>query len=144
MSRVDSKRGRKLVIWGCSDTVRQGQPLIIDFSKFDPARPEMSGIKVPASHVGALPRPPAPARNRTYAMWPLDRNNITVPSESSLLGDHYVHGNYPPEIRFSIGSGYDYMAPVVFSSVAGGLADAINFEWNGVPDRLFCNGDWRR
>ena len=123
----EKPRGRMLLYWGCGATVGTGQPLVINFSNMDPAN-----VKVPASHVGSIARPPAPARDRVYGTWPYERNTIPVPRDSSLVGDHYVHGNYPPEIRFAVGVAHDFMAPVTFSSVTGGIADAINFQWGSV------------
>jgi hypothetical protein len=117
-----------LIYWGCGDQVRQGQPLIIDFANTDPAK-----LNVPPSRVGALPRAPGPARDRIYGVWPHERNVMAVPRDSSLVGDHVVRGNYPPSIRFAIGSSHDFMAPVNFGSVSGGLADAIHFQWDSVP-----------
>ena len=52
---------------------------MIDFANMDPAK-----INMPAGHVGTLPRPPAPARDRVYATWPYERNTIAVPRDSSL------------------------------------------------------------
>ena len=124
----EKPRGRMLIYWGCGDTVRAGQPLVIDFANMDPAK-----MKMPPSHAGQLPRPPGPARDRVYGVWPYERNVVQVPRDSSLVGDHSVHGNYPPDIRFAIGSGHDFMAPVVFTNVTGGLADAVGFQWDGVP-----------
>ena len=59
---------------------------------------------------------------------------MPVPRDSSLVGDHAVRGNYPPNIRFAIGAAHDYMGPVMFSNVTGGLADAIGFQWNTVQN----------
>jgi hypothetical protein len=125
----EKPRGRMLVYWGCGETVGQGQPIVIDFANMDPTR-----VKLPPSRLGTLQRPPAPARDRVYGTWPFDGTAVAVPRDSSLVGEHAVRGNYPPNIRFTVDAAHDYMAPVAFSSVAGGLADAINFQWNGVPN----------
>jgi hypothetical protein len=125
----EKPRGRMLLYWGCGATVGQGQPLVIDFANMDAAN-----VKMPPSHVGSIARPPGPARDRVYGTWPNEQRTVAVPRDSSLVGDHYVHGNYPPEIRFAIGAAHDFMAPVAFSNVTGGLADAINFQWGGVPN----------
>jgi hypothetical protein len=118
-----------LVYWGCGETVGQGQPIVIDFANMDPAK-----LNLPPSRLGALPRPPAPARDRIYAIWPYDSTAVAVPRDSSLVGDHAVRGNYPPNIRFAIGAAHDYMGPVAFSNVNGGLGDAINFQWGSVAN----------
>ena len=125
----EKPRGRMLLYWGCGETVGQGQPIVIEFANMDPAK-----IKMPPSRLGALPRPPAPARDRVYGTWPFDGTAVAVPRDSSLVGDHAVRGNYPPNIRFAIDAAHDYMGPVAFSNVSGGLGDAINFQWGSVPN----------
>jgi hypothetical protein len=123
--------GRMIIYWGCGDTVRQGQPIIINFADLG-----TGAGKMPPSHVGALPQPPGPGRDRTYGTWPYDRNSIPVPRDSSLVGDHFVHGNYPPEIKFAVDNRHDFMAPVVFSNVSGATTDAIRFQWDPVPTAI--------
>ncbi|MBK7551803.1 MAG: hypothetical protein IPI61_09130 [Syntrophaceae bacterium] len=59
-----------------------------------------------------------------------------MPKSGSLAGAHFVHGNYSPEIKFSVGERHDFMAPVEFTSVRGGLADSIAFEWKTIPTAI--------
>ena len=119
--------GRMLVYWGCSESVRQGQPVVIDFANMDAAAKSL------VSRAGAPQRPPGPARDRVYAEWPNETARVNVPRDSSLVGEHFVHGNYPPDIKFQVDGGHDFMAPVVFSSVSGGTAGAVSFQWDSVP-----------
>jgi hypothetical protein len=59
-----------------------------------------------------------------------------VPKDSSLQGVHFVHGNYAPEIKFSVDQTHDFMDPVEFTSVKGGLADSIKFQWKDIPTAI--------
>jgi hypothetical protein len=77
--------------------------------------------------------PPSPRSGWVYSDWPNRDDSTSVPKDSSLVGDHFVHGNYSPDIRFSIDEKHDFMAPVEFTSVKGGPADAIRFQWRGIP-----------
>ncbi len=123
---------RMLMYWGCSETVRQGQPKVLDTEKMS-----MSEFgKAMSGRSGSHQYPPSPRTGWAYAEWPQRNNQKEVPKDSSLEGQHFVHGNYSPDIRFSIDEMHDFMAPVEFSSVKGGLADSIKFQWKKIPTAL--------
>lgn len=123
---------RMLMYWGCSETVRQGQPKVIDTEK-------MSMVefgRAMAARTGSRQYPPAARSGWTYADWPNRKHHKEVPKDSSLQGEHFVHGNYSPDIKFSVDEKHDFMAPVEFTSVKGGLADSVRFEWKKIPTAL--------
>lgn len=127
--KFEKPKFRMLIYWGCGETVRSGQPKIIDTEKMSP---EDFGRAFSA--VSPSPQyPPTPRSGWIYADWPNRKSTLQVPSDSSLQGEHFVHGNYAPEIRFSVGEKHDFMAPVDFTSVQGGLEDSIRFQWLGIP-----------
>jgi hypothetical protein len=123
---------RMLMYWGCSETVRPGQPKVLDTEK-------MSMIdfgKAMAGRSGSSQHAPSPRLGWAYAEWPNRENRREVPRGSSLIGDHSVHGNYSPDIKFFVDEKHDFMAPVEFSSVKGGLGDSIRFQWKKIPTAL--------
>jgi hypothetical protein len=123
---------RMLMYWGCSETVRQGQPKVLDTEKMS-----MSEFgKAMSGRSGSNQYPPSPRQGWAYAEWPHRNNQKEVPRDSSLEGQHFVHGNYSPDIRFSVDDRHDFMAPVEFSSVKGGLSDSIKFQWKKIPTAL--------
>lgn len=130
--RFERERMRIKVYWGCGDTVRPGQPRIIDTSGMSPAQigQAMRGWSL------SRQTPPAPGRMRIYAQWPNEQKVIEVPSNASLVGQHFVHGNFSPDIRFAIDQAHDFLAPVEFTNVTGGLADSISFSWRMIPNSL--------
>ncbi|HMK44562.1 MAG TPA: hypothetical protein VK445_10540 [Dissulfurispiraceae bacterium] len=130
--RFEKERMRILVYWGCGETVRQGQPRVIDTATMSPAEigRAMRGLSLTAQV------PPAPGRMRIYADWPNRQNSVEVPGGSSLVGSHSVHGNYTPTMDFAIDSAHDFLAPVEFTSLRGGLADSIAFNWRAIPNSL--------
>ncbi len=126
---MEKPKVRMLIYWGCSETVRQGQPKVLDTEK-------MSLVdfgKAMAGRTGSRQQGPAVRSGWTYADWPNRKSRTGVPKNSSLQGDHFIHGNYAPDIRFSIGEQHDFMAPVEFSSVTGGTSDSIRFQWRSIP-----------
>ncbi len=127
--RAERPRGRMLIYWGCGDTVRAGQPVVIDFANMDQA----AAARAFRSRSIARPTPPAPGRNRTYGEWPNAENSTAVPDNASLRGDHVVTGNYSPEIRFAIGERHDFMSPVAFDPVRRTPAGAFQVKWQAIP-----------
>jgi len=128
----DKPKVRMLMYWGCSETVRQGQPKVLDTEK-------MSMIefgRAMAGRSGSRQYPPSSRSGWTYAEWPNRKHHKEIPKDSSLQGEHVVHGNYTPDIKFGIDEQHDFMAPVEFTSTKGGIADSVRFEWKKVPTAL--------
>ena len=130
--RFERPKGRMLIYWGCGETVRAGQPVIVDFAKLD----TQEAARAFRSRNVSRPRGPAPGRNRTYGEWPNPERPQPVPGEASLRGDHQVAGNYSPEIRFAIGERHDFMAPVAFEPVRRTPAGAFMVKWQSVPTAI--------
>lgn len=127
--RVKKPKARMLIYWGCSETAGKGQPRVIDTEKMDP-------VEFGKSLTGHMPSPQYPPSQRSgmiYAEWPNKKSSIEVPKDSSLQGSQFVHGNYLPDIKFSIDQMHDFMAPVEFTSVKGGLSESIRFAWKDIP-----------
>jgi hypothetical protein len=89
-----------------------------------------------SGRTGSGQAPPSQRAGWAYADWPNQKDHRDVPISSSLLGDHVVHGNYTPDIKFAVGEKHDFMAPVEFTSVTGGLADSITFQWKKIPTAI--------
>ncbi|HWR59514.1 MAG TPA: hypothetical protein VN328_11565 [Thermodesulfovibrionales bacterium] len=130
--KFEKPKFRMLIYWGCSEEVRAGQPVIIDTEKMSP----MDFGKAFSGRVASHQSPPSERDGWIYSEWPNRKNTLKVPKDSSLIGSHFVHGNYSPDINFSIDRMRDFMAPVEFSSVKGSLADSIRFGWKEVPTAI--------
>jgi hypothetical protein len=122
-------KGRMLIYWGCGESVRPGQPVVIDFTSLNP----QEAARVFRSHGISRPRGPAPGRNRTYGTWPNQEDSRPIPRTGSLLGEHLVSGNYSPEIRFEVDARYDFMDAVGFEPVRKTPAGAFAVKWKAVP-----------
>ena len=122
-------KGRMLIYWGCGETVRPGQPVIIDFANMN----SQDAARAFRSRGISRPRGPAPGRNRTYGTWQNEEDSRPVPANGSLRGDHTVSGNYSPEIRFAVSEQYDFMQGVVFDQVHKTAGGAFAVKWTSVP-----------
>jgi hypothetical protein len=126
--KIEKPKMRMLIYWGCSKTVKPGQPRVLDTEK-------MSMVdfgKAMSGRSGSAQHPPSQRAGWAYAEWPNRKDQQDVPKSSSLLGAHFIHGNYTPDIKFSVGERHDFMAPVEFTSISGGLADSIAFQWKEI------------
>jgi hypothetical protein len=118
-----------LIYWGCGEHVRPGQPAVIDFASMAAGR-----IPPAFANLALTPMaPPSAATSTTYGEWPNQRSQTRVPSAGSLVGEHVVRGNYSPEMRFTLGAGQDFLAPVALTSNAAAASGAIPLAWRSVP-----------
>src|SRR3954464_1144885 len=128
-SNMERPRGRILIYWGCGEHARPGQPVIIDFAT-------ISAGRVPPAFANMNFHPelgPFASRFGTYGEWPNEKSRTRVPQNASLVGDHVVHGNYSPEIRFTLTPGQDFLAPVTLVSQAAAPSGAVPVVWQPVP-----------
>jgi hypothetical protein len=130
--RFERPKGRMLIYWGCTEQVRAGQPVVVDFAKLD----AQEAARAFRSRSVSRPRGPAFGRNRTYGEWPNPERPQPVPGEASLRGDHVIAGNYSPEIRFAVGERHDFMAPVAFDPVRKTPAGAFLVKWQSIPTAI--------
>jgi hypothetical protein len=130
--KLEKPKVRMLFYWGCGETVRPGQPRVLDTEKM--SMPEFG--KALSGRVGSGQAPPSQRAGWAYAEWPNQKNRQDVPKSSALSGDHFIHGNYTPDIKFAVGEKHDFMAPVEFASVTGGLTDSITFQWKTIPTAI--------
>lgn len=122
-------KGRMLIYWGCGETVRPGQPVIIDFARLS----AQDGARAFRSRGISRQRGPAPGRNRSYGTWPNEEDARPIPAAASLRGEHAVSGNYSPEMHFAVGEGHDFMDAVAFEPVRKTAAGAFAVKWKAVP-----------
>jgi hypothetical protein len=127
--KMEKPKLRMLIYWGCSEKIGAGQPRVLDTAKMNMAE----FAKAMAGHTASPQYPPSPRPGWVYAEWPNRDNSTQVPKDSSLAGEHFVHGNYLPDIRFTMDEKHDFMAPVEFTSVKGGFGDSIRFQWRAIP-----------
>jgi hypothetical protein len=95
----------------------------------------MSAGKVPPAFASAAIRPMTPPHagsHATYGEWPNQRSQARVPANGSLVGEHVVRGNYTPDIRFTLGHGQDFLAPVMLNPMKASASGAMPLSWRPV------------
>ena len=124
-SEYEKPKGRILFYWGCSPSVRAGQPRIVDLSK-------MSADSA-AAFGSAFSGRFAPDRGAKvqagYDVFPNERDQRGIPRDASLVGEHQVTGDSVPEsFRFNLGPAHDIMPAIELQS-QGGLSDSVSLSW---------------
>ena len=118
-------KGKMLLYWGCGDTVRPGQPRVVDFATAAPADFQKFFIARSATQRGthsAVGRPHWPSRDDTRM----------VPANASLVGEHGFTGQGVPEgFRFAIPAAQDIMPPIELAQ--RDAAGATVLEWKALP-----------
>ena len=121
--------------WGCGDTVRSGQPNVLDSGKISSKNmPNMSAFapKGGMSYGGGA----SAKAGRNMALWPNQQDSRLVPAGASLVGDHFVHGNFVPHIKFSMTAQHDIMKALHASTQGQSQQDAITVRWNKLPTAI--------
>lgn len=122
----EQPKGRILLYWGCGDTVRAGQPKVLDLTNAKPADYAQFMRGRATRERGATAAP-------GHAIWPNAQSKQQVPKGASLQGEHKVSGEgIPASLQFSIGQVQDFMPPLVLSSTGGG-ANATTLAWAAQP-----------
>ncbi|RZI44676.1 hypothetical protein EGT07_04495 [Herbaspirillum sp. HC18] len=123
--REEKPKGRILLYWGCGDSIRPGQPKVLDFAKQDYAE----FAKFFSSHGKASKGVQGRAGN---SLWPNERDNKRVPDNASMEGEHAVNGSgVPPTVKFNVGAAYDFL-PKVQLTARGAPKDGVQVEWNAM------------
>jgi hypothetical protein len=114
-----------LLYWGCGDSVRPGQPRVLDFSKLSATDAQKFFISRGATQRGAHA-----AVGRPH--WPNRDDARMVPPDASLVGEHGFTGQGVPEgFRFNIPAAQDLMPSLELRQRDSGGATVL--DWKALP-----------
>jgi hypothetical protein len=118
-------RGKLLLYWGCGDTVRAGQPRVVDFANATPVDLAQVFQTRRATQRGTHTAAGRP-------VWPSRDDRRMVPPEASLAGEHAFTGSGVPEgFRFTLPKAQDLMPAIELKQQAQGGATTL--EWTALP-----------
>jgi hypothetical protein len=118
-------KGKFIMYWGCSETVRPGQPKVVDletatlaeFGKFFESRRATQR----GTHA-TVGRP----------VWPSKVDYRALPAGASIAGQHAFTGNGVPEsFKFSVPPAQDIMPEIKLKQTDKG--SFVLLEWNAIP-----------
>jgi hypothetical protein len=121
----EQPKGKLVMYWGCSETVKPGQPKVVDLSTatlgeiskfFQSRRATRRGAHL------AVGRP----------VWPSRDDRRVFEEGASIVGEHSFAANGVPEsFKFTIPEAQDIMAPMKVRQTDTG--SALELEWQAVP-----------
>ncbi|MBH9553629.1 hypothetical protein [Inhella gelatinilytica] len=99
-------KGKLLLYWGCSESVREGQPRVLDFANL--RLEDIQRIMVARGHT------PKGARSQPgYPAWPNKTDDRKVPAGARIAGENGFSGQGVPEgFRFDLRPDVDFMPPL--------------------------------
>ena len=119
-------QGKVSLYWGCGDTVRAGQPRVVDLATANPAELAQVFQARRATQRGAHA-----ANGRPH--WPNATDARALPPGASLTGAHELSGSgVPAGFRFSIPAAQDLMPPLQLQQADSGGAIALS--WASQPN----------
>jgi hypothetical protein len=125
--KPETPKGRILIYWGCGDRVRPGQPRVIDLARGNPAEfgKALAGRYAPDRGARVSP---------AYALYPNERNKVSLARDSSLAGEHQVVGDgVPASMKFTLGAAQDVM-PAIDLESRGAVTDSVATSWRAVTN----------
>lgn len=118
-------KGKLLLYWGCGESVRAGQPRVLDMASATPADLAKFFVGRRATQRGAHSAAGRP-------VWPSPKDARMVPEKASLVGEHQFSGAGVPEgFRFSIPAAQDLMPAIALQQADAGGATQLS--WNALP-----------
>ena len=122
---VERPRGKLLLYWGCGDTVRAGQPKVLDMASASATDIAKFFVSRRATQRGAHSQPGRP-------LWPSPTDARMVPAGAVLAGEHSFSGSgVPAGFRFQIPAAQELMPPLDLKTrEAGG---AVELSWTAAP-----------
>ena len=118
--------GKISLYWGCGDTIRPGQPRVIDLATATPA--DLAQVFQART---ATQRGVHSAQGRPH--WPNPTDGRGLSNSASLVGAHQFTGNGVPEgFRFNIPAAQDLMPPMQLQQADQGGATALS--WAAQPN----------
>ncbi|MEJ5999289.1 hypothetical protein [Paucibacter soli] len=120
-------KGRMLLYWGCGETVRAGQPRVIDFATASPAELARLFQSRRATQRGSHAASGRP-------LWPSRDDTRMIPAAASLVGEHgFSAAGFLPEgmFRFQIPATQDLMPAIALKQQE--RQGATHLEWQALP-----------
>jgi len=123
--QYERPKGRMLLYWGCGESVRPGQPRVVDFATAAPADFQKFFVARRATQRGTHSAAGRP-------VWPSRDDSRMLPANASLAGEHGFSGQGVPDgFRFSIPAAQDLMPPLELAQRDAGGTTTL--EWKPLP-----------
>ncbi len=116
------------IYWGSAKETPKGQPIVIA-PEDDGKRSQLYDAQ---SGKTSLSLRREPAKGWGWGQWSNEDLQVRFSPDSSLRGNHLVHGNFLPHIKFAV-SQHDFLEPLRVQTGDGNLHAPIPVTWKPVP-----------
>ena len=114
-----------ILYWGCGDTVRAGQPRVLDMATAKPEDYQKFFVSRRATQRGTHSTPGRP-------VWPNEVDSRMVPANASLVGEHAFSGQGVPDgFKFAVQAAQDLMPAIELRQTQA--SGATQLEWAALP-----------
>jgi hypothetical protein len=115
-------KGRMMLYWGCGDTIRPGQPRVLDAANASIAdMQKFFGTVRTSTTRGARAAIGNPA-------WPNKQDDRKVPDAASLVGEHkFIGSGIPESFKVNLGNTQDFLANLVISQSSADGVTKLNW-----------------
>jgi hypothetical protein len=118
-------KGKLVMYWGCSETVKPGQPKVVNLETATLAELAKFFESRRATQRGAHATVGRP-------VWPNKTDDRVLPAAASLVGEHVFSGQgVPDNFRFTLPAAQDLMPQVKLTQTDKGTH--VLLEWNAIP-----------
>ena len=118
------------IYWSCAKEVPKGQPIVI--STKDRSKQSQIFEAYSGNTLNFWKEPPS---GWGWGQWPNKEYFVQVPANGSLKGNHFVHGNYLPHIKFGV-TQHDFLNALKVKTGDGNLNAFIPVTWESVPGAI--------
>jgi len=123
---TEPPKGKLVMYWGCSETVRPGQPKVVNLETSTIAELGKFFESRRATQRGAHATAGRP-------VWPNNEDHRTFPAGASIVGQHAYSGDGVPEsFKFSIPAAQDIMPEIRINQAE--QPGYVQLEWNAIPN----------
>ncbi|HEY8024487.1 MAG TPA: hypothetical protein VIF60_07980 [Burkholderiaceae bacterium] len=126
-------KGKILLYWGCSSTVRQGQPRVLDMAN---AQPQDFAAFFQSRHATTKGTHSTPGQ----PIWPNKTDSRMIAPDASLVGEHTFTGDGVPDgFKVSIDPGHDLMPAIDLSNHDDDTSTILNWQAIGSARAYFLS-----
>jgi hypothetical protein len=121
----DYRNWKMKIYWGSTKTVPKDQPMVIATNDLGTAK----GASLFSTLSSQIYKGP-PKNGWGWGQWPNKQSASQVLPNSSLKGEHFIHGSYLPHIKFKI-ERHDFMEAIK-ARLGGDIKASIPVSWEKV------------
>lgn len=128
------------IYWGSSETVKEGQPKIIQWKGISPEQQEAMRQQARQMNIAGEGASYFYKPNWTTGYWPTKKQQGNIDNDASLVGKYSLTTSYTGNVEIEAPSNVDFLAPYEYTSPnleqKIDLKKSMKFAWKAIPNAL--------